>query len=213
MSSLAARRGNGDLTKLMMAGYEVEQIHDEDNWTWTDSCQEFFVKFQGPQDTLYEGATYKIQVGIPDQYPYYPPSLAFVSKVYHPNIDEKSGSICLDVINQSWTPLYSLINVFQVFIPQLLTYPNMADPLNTQAASTWMRDRSQYEEKVKEYVRLYATGSKRARAELEETTDATPDSKRTRTESEETTDASSDDNVSELSEVDVVDDLDLDMDL
>jgi ubiquitin-conjugating enzyme E2 H len=189
-----AMRKNGDLTKLMMAGYEVELIND--------SCQEFFVKFAGPQDTLYEGATYKIRVGLPEQYPYHPPSIAFVNRVYHPNIDERSGSVCLDVINQTWTPLYSLVNVFQMFLPQLLTYPNMSDPLNSQAASTWMKDRSQYEEKVKEYVRLYAQGA-----------DASTSSKRTRLETEETTDPSSDDNVSELSAVDMEDDLDLDMDL
>merc|ERR1711904_410354 len=96
-------------------------------------------------------------------YPYHPPSIAFENRVYHPNIDESSGSVCLDVINQTWTPLYSLVNVFQMFLPQLLTYPNMSDPLNRQAAATWMRDRSQYEEKVKEYVRLYAKGMEATR--------------------------------------------------
>jgi len=168
-----------------------------------DSCQEFFVKFQGPQDTLYEGATYKIQVGLPEQYPYDPPVIAFVNKVYHPNIDERSGAICLDVIGDEWTPFYSLVNVFQMFLPQLLTYPNMRDPLNMEAFLTWKKDRSQYEEKVKEYVRLYAKdmeatrGSKRTRAEFEETTDPSAD----------------DDNVSELSAVDMADELDLDKDL
>eukprot|EP00746_Dinoflagellata_sp_MGD_P018540 gnl/MRDRNA2_/MRDRNA2_142997_c0_seq1.p1 gnl/MRDRNA2_/MRDRNA2_142997_c0~~gnl/MRDRNA2_/MRDRNA2_142997_c0_seq1.p1 ORF type:complete len:194 (+),score=24.17 gnl/MRDRNA2_/MRDRNA2_142997_c0_seq1:95-676(+) len=193
MSSTAFRK-NGDLTKLMMAGYDVELIND--------NCQEFLVKFQGPQDTLYEGATFKIRVGLPEQYPYHPPSITFVNKVYHPNIDEKSGVVCLDVINQTWTPLYSLANVFQMFLPQLLTYPNVSDPLNSQAAILWMKDRSQYEEKVKEYVRLYAKD-----------VEATRGSKRKRSQTEETTDPSSDDDLSELSEADMADDLDLDMDL
>lgn len=42
-----------------------------------------------------------------------------------------------------------LLNVFEVFLPQLLLYPNPSDPLNGDAASLMMKDRKQYDEKVK----------------------------------------------------------------
>ena len=47
--------------------------------------------------------------------------------------------------------LYSadLVNVFEVFLPQLLLYPNPSDPLNGEAAALMMRDRAAYEQKVK----------------------------------------------------------------
>ncbi|GJN30305.1 hypothetical protein PR202_gb18599 [Eleusine coracana subsp. coracana] len=49
-----------------------------------------------------------------------------------------------------------LVNVFEVFLPQLLLYPNPSDPLNGDAAALMMRDRPAYEQKVKEYCEKYA---------------------------------------------------------
>lgn len=41
------------------------------------------------------------------------------------------------------------MNVFEVFLPQLLLYPNPSDPLNGEAAALMMRDRAAYEQRVK----------------------------------------------------------------
>jgi ubiquitin-conjugating enzyme E2 H len=166
-----------DFTKLMMAGYEVDLNNG--------STQDFFVSMRGPADTAYEGGKFKIHVELPEQYPFVSPSIGFVNHIFHPNIDERSGSVCLDVINQTWTPLYSLVNVFEVFLPQLLTYPNPADPLNNDAASLMLRDKEAYAERVREYVRKYA---------MEETPTTGPA-----------------DEFSDLSDLPDMDDLDLDM--
>lgn len=45
--------------------------------------------------------------------------------------------------------MYDMINIFEVFVPQLLRYPNPADPLNGEAAAMLMREPKTYEAKVK----------------------------------------------------------------
>ncbi|KNE58383.1 ubiquitin-conjugating enzyme E2 8 [Allomyces macrogynus ATCC 38327] len=143
------RRIETDVMKLLMGDYEVNLIND--------SMQEFFVKFEGPTDTPFAGGVWKIRVELPDQYPYRSPSIGFTNKIFHPNIDERSGSVCLDVINQTWSPMFDMINIFEVFLPQLLRYPNPTDPLNGEAAALMMREPAAYEAKVKDYVQRFAS--------------------------------------------------------
>ncbi|KAF4229590.1 hypothetical protein CNMCM8980_001083 [Aspergillus fumigatiaffinis] len=124
---------------------------------FSNFLQEFYVRFKGPEETPFAGGHWKIHVELPDQYPYKSPSIGFVNRIFHPNIDELSGSVCLDVINQTWSPMYDMINIFEVFLPQLLRYPNPSDPLNGEAAAMLMREPKSYEAKVKEYVAKYAS--------------------------------------------------------
>ena len=53
--------------------------------------------------------------------------------------------------------MYDLINIFETFLPQLLLYPNPTDPLNGDAARLLLKDSDKYNEKVKEYVKFYAS--------------------------------------------------------
>lgn len=147
--------------KLMMSDYDVKLVQD--------SMDEFFIKFEGPRDSLFEGGVWKVHVELPDQYPYKSPSIGFVNKIFHPNIDELSGSVCLDVINQTWSPMFDLMNIFDSFLPQLLQYPNPTDPLNGEAAALMMREPDSYKAKVKEYVKKFAT--EEVLAEQEEESD------------------------------------------
>ncbi len=121
------------------------------------SMRDLYVKFHGPPDSPYAGGVWKVHVTLPAEYPYKSPSIGFCNRIFHPNVDEPSGSVCLDVINQAWSPMYDLVNVFQVFLPQLLLYPNPADPLNGEAASLALRDKSAFDTRVREHVRKHAS--------------------------------------------------------
>jgi len=51
--------------------------------------------------------------------------------------------------------MFDLINVFEVFLPQLLAYPNPSDPLNGEAAALLLRDPEKYKAKIREVCRRF----------------------------------------------------------
>mgnify|MGYP002622875199 FL=1 len=156
------KRKEIDKRKIVLAGFEIEESQPE-------NPSEFFItNFKGPKESLYEGGNWKLHIQLPENYPYKSPSIGFVNKIYHPNVDEKSGTICLDVINQTWSPLFELKNIFEEFLPQLLLYPNPNDPLNPDAADLLLHHKKRYEERVKKYVKLYANDKKEKNIEKEQ---------------------------------------------
>ncbi|KAI1038994.1 hypothetical protein LB503_007700 [Fusarium chuoi] len=158
------RRIETDVMKMLMSDYEVTLVNDNTfNSIFTDSDlfpdRSLLGKSSlfASKDQL-RGGMWKVHVELPDTYPYKSPSIGFVNRIFHPNIDELSGSVCLDVINQTWSPMFDMINIFEVFLPQLLRYPNPTDPLNGEAAALLIREPKSYDAKVKaEYVQKYAS--------------------------------------------------------
>lgn len=49
----------------------------------------------GPEGTPFEGGTFVINIDIPSGYPFEPPKMKFVTKIWHPNISSQTGAICL----------------------------------------------------------------------------------------------------------------------
>eukprot|EP00767_Chilomastix_cuspidata_P006229 gnl/Chilomastix_cuspidata/6559.p2 GENE.gnl/Chilomastix_cuspidata/6559~~gnl/Chilomastix_cuspidata/6559.p2 ORF type:complete len:190 (+),score=87.14 gnl/Chilomastix_cuspidata/6559:327-896(+) len=145
--SSRSHRLTTDFLKLKMSSFTVEMIDD--------TMDRFYVFIHGPDGSPYEGGLFKLRVTIPPEYPYKSPSIGFVNKIWHPNVCSGSGTICLDVINQTWTPIFGLVNIFEHFLPQLLLYPNAEDPLNSTAARQFLYNRDEFDKVAREYVRMY----------------------------------------------------------
>ncbi|OIR57139.1 MAG: ubiquitin-conjugating enzyme E2 [Amphiamblys sp. WSBS2006] len=103
---------------------------------------------KGPEGTPFEGGVFVLDVTLLSDYPFSPPRINFTSKMFHPNIDNENGSICLDILRGKWSPAQSLFSTL-ISIQSLLTDPNPASPLNTEAAKLFRTNKTGYEEKVR----------------------------------------------------------------
>ena len=80
-----------------------------------------------PQETPFEDGTFKLTLVFTEEYPNKPPTVRFVSKMFHPNgklyyiriIIRKrglflpcsvyaDGGICLDILQNRWSPTYDV---------------------------------------------------------------------------------------------------------
>ncbi|KAG5556223.1 hypothetical protein RHGRI_006734 [Rhododendron griersonianum] len=61
----------------------------------------------GPDDTPWDGGTFKLTLQFSEDYPNKPPTVRFVSRMFHPNI-YADGSICLDILQNQWSPIYDV---------------------------------------------------------------------------------------------------------
>lgn len=62
----------------------------------------------GPEGTVYDGGVFEIDIQLPTAYPFEPPKMKFLTKIWHPNISSQTGAICL--VRGTWgtDPLLSV---------------------------------------------------------------------------------------------------------
>lgn len=106
----------------------------------------------GPEDTPWEGGTFKLSISFNEDYPNKPPKVKFLTKMFHPNI-YNDGQICLDILQNQWSPIYDVAAIL-TSIQSLLTDPNPNSPANSEAARLYTENRKLYERRVKEMVEV-----------------------------------------------------------
>lgn len=72
-------------------GFRVKLVNEENLFEWE-------VAIFGPPSTLYEGGYFKANMKFPHDYPYSPPTVKFLTKVWHPNVYE-NGDLCISILH------------------------------------------------------------------------------------------------------------------
>ncbi|KAG9256994.1 ubiquitin-conjugating enzyme/RWD-like protein [Emericellopsis atlantica] len=106
----------------------LEPIGENDLFTW-----EAVINGHGVGGG-YDGGRWLLNIELPSNYPYSPPTIKFVTKIVHPNIALNTGEICLDLLKDAWTPAYSVLESIRA-VRMLLSCPEVDSPLNVDVAA------------------------------------------------------------------------------
>jgi ubiquitin-conjugating enzyme E2 A len=103
-----------------------------------------------PSIFLSHTGTFKLTLEFTEEYPNRPPTVKFVTKIFHPNV-YADGAICLDILQNMWTPIND-VGAVLISIQSLLNDPNTASPANAEAADLYANDRREYNRRVRKCV-------------------------------------------------------------
>jgi ubiquitin-conjugating enzyme E2 A len=144
MSNLTINRLNKELTKLNNDTIEGIIINEP------TSLFEWNVQILGPKDTPFEEGIFDIKIIFDNTYPIKPPSVKFLSKIFHPNI-YFDGKICVDILQNEWAPTQNVRTILLSII-SLLMDPNPNSPANREAAILYKENKYLYETKIRETI-------------------------------------------------------------
>ena len=138
-----------NLRKNPIEGITAEPIDENDLTKWKG-------RVDGAKGTPFEGGYFHFKIEIPEQYPFEPPEVKMITKVYHPNINSQTGNICVNILKKDkWTSTNS-IQLVLLSLQGLLTKPNPDSPLVGEINEVYLEDIDKYNETVREWVKLYA---------------------------------------------------------
>lgn len=154
----AIKRLKNELTILQkdpfIPGVTVDKINN-DIFHWK-------VTMLGPEKTPYEGGLFMLQIDFPENYPKSRPHAKFVTKMYHRNVDEKSGNICITTLfkyeentakgTEPPTAAELLNNIWGLFYEP--TY------LGVKGTEEYRINKANHDAKAREYTQKYALYNK-----------------------------------------------------
>lgn len=115
--------------------------------------------FRGPPDTPYEGGKYEVDIRITPEYPFKPPEMRFITKIWHPNVSSQTGAICLDTLGTAWSPVLTLKSAL-ISLQSLLSSPEPKDPQDAEVATMLISRPEEFRHVAKEWAVRYAGASR-----------------------------------------------------
>jgi len=119
-----------------------------------DDINHWHATIIGPEGTPYQGGIFNLDIVFPYDYPFKPPKITFLTKIYHPNINS-NGNICLDILKDQWSPALTTSKVL-LSICSLLSEPNPDDPLVPDIANIYKTDKESFNKTAKDFTSKYA---------------------------------------------------------
>jgi len=138
-----------DLKSSKLKNIEAGPIDEKDLFNWRATII-------GPDGSPYEGGIFHLKIKFPKDFPFKPPELRFITKIYHYNIS-LNGCFCMEELFEGWSPDIT-VRILLNSIDSLLSKPNFSIPgYNGDAHQLFLQNKKEeYLEKARDWSIKYA---------------------------------------------------------
>ena len=99
----------------------------------SDDLTQLTTLLAGPQGTPYSQGLWRVHLKMPDDYPKSPPKATFKTRIWHPNVEELTGAVCVDTLKRDWKATLTLRDVLVVSVQELCERYNWTEGLTNCA--------------------------------------------------------------------------------
>jgi len=159
VANIAAQRIKREIRDILRdkeaerCGVRVSVNNDQN---WLDLRGEI----SGPPSTPYEGGNFQLDIIIPESYPFTPPKIKFLTKIWHPNISSVTGAVCVDILKDQWAAAMTLRTVL-LSLQSLLSAPEPDDPQDAVVAGQYKESYMTFVQTAQHWTAVYAGGPKK----------------------------------------------------
>jgi ubiquitin-conjugating enzyme E2 S len=127
----------------------------DDTLSIPDDLTQLLVLITGAEGTPYSQGLWRLHLKMPEDYPKNPPKATFRTRIYHPNVEESTGAVCLETLKRDWDPKLTLKDIL-ITISCLLIQPNPDSALNAAAGALIQEDYDAFSTQARLMARIHA---------------------------------------------------------
>ena len=115
------------------------------------------IELDGPAGTPYEGGHFHVLMTLDaEKFPIKAPDVIFTTKIYHPNVENKTGIACIPLLlPANWRPAIKLTKVIEAII-ELLQNPAPDHAVDPDIGAEYSIDQAKFAQTAKEWTQRYA---------------------------------------------------------
>jgi ubiquitin-conjugating enzyme (huntingtin interacting protein 2) len=142
-----------DILKDTTSGISITTPSNTTDFT---DLTHFHGHFLGPPDTPYENGQYSVDIKVYAEYPFKPPVMKFITRIWHPNVSSQTGAICLDTLATAWSPVLTLKSAL-ISLQSLLSSPEPKDPQDAEVAHMLLTRPEEFAHVARDWAIRYAS--------------------------------------------------------
>ncbi|CAF1140755.1 unnamed protein product [Adineta ricciae] len=158
---------------------ELGSLHEqiEQHWSVTlydlTDVTKWKLTLAGLSKSPYEGGSFEIEAIFCEMYPFKPPQLRFITKIFHPNV-ASDGFCCLDIFT-TWKSSISMREILKKVYDLVLT-PDLDYSVSHEAAMIFNTSHEEFEAKAMEWTQNFAIKQTESNRSEESSRSTSPES-------------------------------------